>query len=156
MGSVRRERTAERSEAVVSVYISQAARPGRRLWSRLPRWLRYAVVALSVLAAAVMSVGVGFASAVALPADPVVAQASVLYYRDGRTVLARVGVNDRTDVPLAKVPVPVRRAVLAAEDRDFYGHVGISLRGVARAAVADLFGGDSQGASTITQPYVRN
>ncbi|MEV6488199.1 transglycosylase domain-containing protein [Actinoplanes sp. NPDC051633] len=90
-----------------------------------------------------------------LPDDPPGPQASVLYYRDGRTILARVGTTDHNDVPLSKVPVEVRRAVLAAEDRDFTGHGGVSIRGVLRAVVADLQGG-RQGASTITQQYARN
>src|SRR5262249_14186919 len=42
-----------------------------------------------------------------------------------------------------------------AEDREFYQHFGISLRGVLRAAWSDVSGGD-EGASTITQQYVRN
>jgi membrane peptidoglycan carboxypeptidase len=79
----------------------------------------------------------------------------VLYYRDGRTILARVGTTDHSDVPLSAVPVPVRRAVLAAEDRGFYDHWGISVRGVLRAVVADA-GGAREGGSTITQQYVRN
>ena len=88
----------------------------------------------------------------ALHAEP---QASVLYYRDGKTIMARVGTTDHSDVALSAVPEAVRRAVLAAEDRDFYDHGGVSLRGVARAIVADVRGG-GQGASTITQQYVRN
>ena len=104
-------------------------------------------------------VGAGAAEAyvdsVPLPGDPPDPQASVLYYRDGRTILARVGTADHSDVPLSAVPLPVRQAVFAAEDRDFYDHWGISTRGVLRAVVADV-GGDRQGASTITQQYVRN
>jgi membrane peptidoglycan carboxypeptidase len=96
-----------------------------------------------------------YVDSVPLPGDVPDPQASVLYYRDGRTILARVGTTDHTDVPLSSVPVAVRRAVLAAEDRDFYGHWGISVRGVMRAAVADA-GGARQGASTITQQYARN
>jgi membrane peptidoglycan carboxypeptidase len=111
---------------------------------------------VSVLGVVASGAVAAYAASVPLPADPTVAQASVLYYRDGRTVLARVGANNRTDVALSRVPPHVRRAVLAAEDRGFYDHLGISMRGIARAGVADLFGGDSQGASTITQQYVRN
>src|SRR5690242_1325944 len=126
---------------------------------RRPGYLRclegLAVVALVLAVVAIGTVG-AYAGSVKLPDDPVVAQASVLYYRDGRTVLARVGSNDRTDVPLRKVPLSVRRAVLAAEDRGFYQHSGISARGVARAAWADTVGGGSEGASTISQQYVRN
>ena len=96
-----------------------------------------------------------YVDSVPLPGDPPDPQASVLYYRDGHTILARVGTTDHSDVPLSAVPLPVRQAVLAAEDRDFYGHWGVSARGVLRAVVADA-GGARQGASTITQQYVRN
>ncbi|MFI1993957.1 transglycosylase domain-containing protein [Actinoplanes sp. NPDC020271] len=82
-------------------------------------------------------------------------QASVLYYRDGRTILARVGATDHNDVPLSAISPDLRQAVLLAEDRDFYDHAGVSVRGVARAMVADV-NGSHQGASTITQQYARN
>lgn len=113
--------------------------------------------AISGLAAVLILFGCAgaYASGVQLPDDPEAPQASVLYYRDGTTILARVGVTNRTDVPLGQIPDPVRRAVLAAEDRQFYEHFGLSVRGLARAGLADLFGG-RQGASTITQQYARN
>jgi len=112
-------------------------------------------VTLLYTGAALVFLARGYVESVSLPADPPAPQASVLYYRDGHTILARVGVADHSDVPLSAIPLPVRRAVLAAEDRDFYHHDGISARGVARAALADV-GGARQGASTITQQYVRN
>ena len=47
-------------------------------------------------------------------------------------------------------------AVIASEDRTFYDHNGISLRGMARAAWADLTSGEiRQGGSTITQQYIK-
>ncbi|MGI5152359.1 transglycosylase domain-containing protein [Plantactinospora sp. CA-294935] len=119
------------------------------------RWLRWGSVLLVLLLLG--SGGLGwYVRSIPLPDDPRPVQASILYYRDGRTILARVGVADRTDVPLAQVPTPVRRAVLAAEDRDFYQHSGVSARGVARAIWAGLTDGGTQGASTITQQYARN
>ena len=106
-----------------------------------------------------LATGVGAAEAyvesVPLPGVPPQPQASVLYFRDAHTILARVGVTDHSDVPLSSVPVGVRQAVLAAEDRDFYDHPGVSLRGVLRAAIADARGAH-EGASTITQQYARN
>jgi membrane peptidoglycan carboxypeptidase len=123
------------------------------------RWRRFAVRSLIIvllLAGAGIGTAAGYVASVPLPRDPAVPQASELYYRDGSTILGRVGVNDRTDVPLDRIPLPVRRAVLAAEDRDFYGHVGVSGRGVVRAVWSDLVSGETQGASTITQQYVRN
>jgi membrane peptidoglycan carboxypeptidase len=122
------------------------------------RWRRVtARMALLVLlwTAAGAGAAEAYVDAVPLPGDPSAPQASVLYYRDGTTILARVGVTDHSDVPLSTVPEAVRRAVMAAEDRDFDDHLGVSVRGVFRAAVARTEGG-SQGASTITQQYVRN
>ncbi len=50
----------------------------------------------------------------------------------------------------------VGEAVIAAEDRDFYKHNGVSMRGIIRAAWANLTGGSiQQGGSTITQQYVK-
>ena len=84
-------------------------------------------------------------------------QATTIYYSDGKTVLARIGDTNRTDVPLSQVPVSVQHAVLAAEDRNFYNEPGISPTGIIRALLVDLKGGDiSQGGSTITQQYVKN
>ncbi|MFI5933995.1 transglycosylase domain-containing protein [Actinoplanes sp. NPDC051494] len=122
----------------------------------LPRWLRRTVAVLAVLMTALVAVASGYVASVDLPPDPVPPQASVLYYRDGHTVLARIGLTDRTDVTLDRVPEPVRRAFLAAEDRDFYGHAGISVRGLARALWTNVVHDDGQGASTITQQYARN
>ena len=45
---------------------------------------------------------------------------------------------------------------MAAEDRDFYTNPGFSFTGFARAFKNNLFGGDPQGGSTITQQYVKN
>jgi len=124
----------------------------------VPRWRRI-LARIGVLTVFWLATGVGAAEAyvesVPVPSVQPQPQASVLYFRDGRTILARVGVTDHSDVPLSAVPVPVRNAVLAAEDRDFYQHSGVSIRGVLRAAVADL-GGDHEGASTVTQQYARN
>ncbi|NUP04245.1 MAG: penicillin-binding protein [Nonomuraea sp.] len=83
------------------------------------------------------------------------AQGSVIYYRDGKTVLARQGV-DRRNVELAKVPRHVRDAVIAAENRSFYNDAGVSLKGTARAVWSTITGQQLQGGSTITQQLVRN
>ncbi len=83
------------------------------------------------------------------------AQGSVIYYRDGKTVLARQGI-DRRKVELAKVPKHVRDAVIAAENRSFYEDAGVSLKGTGRAVWSTLTGQQLQGGSTITQQLVRN
>ncbi|MDH2428794.1 transglycosylase domain-containing protein [Sphaerisporangium sp. TRM90804] len=83
------------------------------------------------------------------------AQGSLVYYRDGKTVLAREGVN-RKNVPLKQVPQVVRDAVIAVENRTFYQDQGVSLQGTARAMWSTVTGSQLQGGSTITQQLVRN
>jgi membrane peptidoglycan carboxypeptidase len=83
------------------------------------------------------------------------AQKSVIYYRDGKTVLATQGVN-RTRVALDRVPLHVRNAVIAAENRTFYEDQGVSITGTLRAMWSTLSGRQLQGGSTITQQMVRN
>jgi membrane peptidoglycan carboxypeptidase len=79
----------------------------------------------------------------------------VIYYRDGKSVLANEGVN-RKNVPLSQVPTVVRNAVIAAENRTFYEDKGVSLSGTVRAMWSTLTGHQLQGGSTITQQMVRN
>ncbi len=63
----------------------------------------------------------------------------------------------RLNVSLARVPMHVRAAFVAVEDRRFYTHHGIDWHGVARATVSNLqAGGVRQGASTITMQLARN
>ncbi|PRX42094.1 1A family penicillin-binding protein [Planifilum fimeticola] len=63
----------------------------------------------------------------------------------------------RDPVQLRDVPRHLILATLAAEDRTFYDHFGLSLRGIARAALVNLREMRiAQGASTITQQLARN
>ena len=50
----------------------------------------------------------------------------------------------------------MRRAIVAVEDRRFWSDPGVDIRGIARAFVADITGGERQGASTISQQFVKN
>ncbi|BEL10818.1 hypothetical protein Q0Z83_090090 [Actinoplanes sichuanensis] len=131
----------------------------RQVWQRvkaLPRWLRRTLAAILAVQTVLVLAATGYVLSVDLPPDAVPPQASVLYYRDGRTVLARIGLTDRTDVTLDRVPLGVRQAFLAAEDRGFYDHYGVSVRGLARALWSNVVDDSGEGASTITQQYVRN
>src|SRR3954471_1660947 len=113
---------------------------------------------LAAFAFAVVLAGIAYAAtAIPNPNNFATAQATTIYYKDGKTVMARFGNTSRIDVPLSQVPMPVRQAVLAAEDRNFYSEPGISPTGIMRAVWVDLRGGDiKQGGSTITQQYVKN
>ena len=63
-----------------------------------------------------------------------------------------------SNIPMRKQDIPrvLRNAVLASEDRRFYTHQGVDIKGLARAIRRDLKSGEAeQGASTITQQLVK-
>jgi membrane peptidoglycan carboxypeptidase len=82
-------------------------------------------------------------------------QISRIYASDNKTQIAVMYDEFRSDVPLTQISVNMQNAIVAAEDRDFYHHSGIDLKGTVRAFVNDESGGDRQGASTLTMQYVR-
>ncbi|MFZ2312502.1 MAG: penicillin-binding protein 1B [Methylobacter sp.] len=65
--------------------------------------------------------------------------------------------EDRILIKHEEAPDALIKGLLASEDRDFYQHFGVSLRGIARAMWANVqAGGIVQGGSTITQQLVKN
>src|ERR1700759_3287871 len=78
-----------------------------------------------------------------------------IYASDGKTEIAEMYEEFRSDVPLAQISVNMQNAIVAAEDRDFYKHNGVDLKGTVRAFLNDSRGGDRQGASTLTMQYIR-
>nr|WP_239029352.1 transglycosylase domain-containing protein [Pseudonocardia acidicola] len=89
------------------------------------------------------------------PDDAYNNQVAIVSYSDGSQLTRLVPEQgNRIKVPLETVPVPVRHAVLSAEDRSFYSNPGFDLTGILRAALSQLRGGVG-GGSTITQQYVK-
>ncbi len=114
------------------------------------------VCALGFLGACTL-VGVAYAMT-PVPETPnqgVEDQASIFYFRDGKTEIGRIGVK-RQIVELKQVPAPVQDAVLAAENRSFRTDPGFSPTGIARAVWNNVRGGATQGGSTITQQLAKN
>ncbi|MBW8756681.1 MAG: PBP1A family penicillin-binding protein [Burkholderiales bacterium] len=70
--------------------------------------------------------------------------------------LAQFGPERRRFLPVGEFPDVLKNALIATEDADFRNHSGISLKGIARAAVSNLLHHHRQGASTITQQVARN
>jgi membrane peptidoglycan carboxypeptidase len=83
-------------------------------------------------------------------------QSTIIQYSNGREI-GRVGAQNREILPLAKIPLNLRNAVLAAEDRKFYSNKAFSVTGIGRALINNLKSGslNGEGGSTITQQYAK-
>ncbi|MFH1132606.1 MAG: transglycosylase domain-containing protein, partial [Pseudomonadota bacterium] len=78
-----------------------------------------------------------------------------IYDRNG-IVIGEISAERRTVVPFARIPEILVKAVVAAEDADFYTHRGLDYMGMLRAFFANLRAGRFvQGGSTITQQVVK-
>ncbi len=97
-------------------------------------------------------------STVPLPDDIQIQGTTVVLDANGEELGTLATEESRRNVTVDGLPDHVSQAVLAAEDRRFYEHNGVSVRGVARALVSNVRSGDltGQGGSTITQQYVKN
>ena len=71
-------------------------------------------------------------------------------------VIAHFYDKQRIVVPSANIADVMKKAIIAIEDKRFYEHNGVDATGIARALVTNLGDSGRQGASTITQQYVRN
>ncbi len=89
------------------------------------------------------------------PQEKAIAQGPTFYYSDGKTQIAKTGIN-RDAVDLDRVPESTRNAVIAAENDSFYDDPGVSVEGTTRAFWSTVTGKQLQGGSTITQQMVRN
>ena len=119
-----------------------------------------------VLAAGFAMPAVGAASAVThagaqffdeLPTDFNIlepSEVSVIQAADG-TEIAQFYAENRIVVSLDQISVNIQNAIIAVEDQRFYRHKGVDPLGMVRALLSNASGG-SQGASTLTQQYVRN
>lgn len=128
--------------------------PGRRRPRRVLRTLLGLLLLGTLLVAGALVAG--YLLVEIPPANAsAVAQSNVYLYRDG-SPLARDGEVNRENVPLDRVPLTVRQAVLAAEDRDFHTSRAVDPKAMLRAAWNTVTGKGRQSGSTITQQYVKN
>jgi penicillin-binding protein 1A len=116
---------------------------------RQKRWWAARIVAgvLAVLMA--MVAWLAITAPLSKSLEPIAAPQVTLLASDG-TPIARSGANVADPVEVAKLPPHVVQAFLAIEDRTFYSHVGVSAKGIARAALTGRGGG-----STITQQLAK-
>jgi membrane peptidoglycan carboxypeptidase len=125
------------------------------------------VIKTKLTRAAIFIAGFGFVAGTTLFAlawftvdipDPnayVNSQATVIQYSNGQEI-GRIGAQNRQILPLAKIPLRLRYAVMAAEDRNFYSNRAFSVSGLAHAVLSNVLTlGQGRGGSTITQQYAK-
>lgn len=131
-----------------------------KLRSRTQRWIfRYGwvlpVMAL-VVGGAILALTYAFAS-IPLPKDIKLSSSAEVFDRNGVRIGTYSNEIHRFLIDTSTLPRYVGQAVVSSEDKDFYEHGGISLKGIVRAAWANLTGGQiQQGGSTIAQQYIKN
>ncbi len=140
---------------------SKKARQNKRVGVRLFRALLLCILVIGI--AAVIGVGV-FAKKI-IDNAPEVTPADVrpqgfttfVYADDGTTEIERfvASGSNRVYKTIDQIPVHLQNAFVAVEDRRFYEHNGIDLKGIASAAVSTL-SGNTRGASTLTQQLIKN
>jgi membrane peptidoglycan carboxypeptidase len=93
----------------------------------------------------------GFANLPSILQEPKAPQITNLYASDGKTLITSLYDENRRNVPINQIAPVMLTAVVDSEDKRFYEHNGVDIKGVVRALVHDQNkGADQQGASTIT------
>ncbi len=132
-------------------------KPRSRFQRWLLRWGWIFPVGAILLGGAILAATYMFAT-IPLPRDiNFLSSSAEVFDRNGNPIGTFSNEVRRFLIDTSELPEYVGQAVVASEDRDFYKHNGVSMRGIARAGWANLTGGQiSQGGSTITQQYIKN
>lgn len=85
-----------------------------------------------------------------------VSQSTQIFDRNGELLFTIYGNKNQTFIPISEVPLKVQEATIAIEDKDFYKHGAIDIRGIVRSTISIVFYKRVQGGSTLTQQLVKN
>lgn len=128
-------------------------RRGRRFLRRHVKGIAFLIIAPPL---AVVVALLWYARGIPLPPDSLSTQTTFVYTATGDEMASFRSDTDRTNADLADIPIVMRNAVLASEDKSFYSHNGVDPTGIMRAVYRDLRNeGVQQGGSTLTQQYVK-
>ncbi|MGH2785177.1 MAG: transglycosylase domain-containing protein [Actinomycetota bacterium] len=128
----------------------------RRWHQRLKRYVIVGLPGAFLFSMLLLTVAYAFID-IPKPTDISIARSTIVQDRNGKLIARLHGEADRVDIPFEQMPQHLRQAVVAAEDRTFYTHGGVSIPSIVRAAFANVTGlGVRQGGSTITQQFVKN
>src|SRR5205814_3442294 len=135
-------------------HAKKPGKPGKRGFFRRFWWL-FIVVPLTLILA-FMGVLIYAYEHIQIPNAPPPAQTTYVYDRHGHLITTLHAQVNRTNIRLSQMPMDLRHAVIATEDKGFYHHGAINFFSIVRAAWADLTHKSVvQGGSTITQQYVK-
>lgn len=118
------------------------------------------MLAIFGLVGALIAVGLFFvlykAIEIPQPNEAFKAQTTFVYYSGGKDELGTYyDDQNRQSIPLSEMPETMQDAVVAAENQTFWTDKGLDPKGILRAAFSNAQGNAQQGASTITQQYVK-
>lgn len=82
-------------------------------------------------------------------------QSTKIYDRNNILLYTIYADKNQTFIPLSSIPKSVQYATIAIEDKDFYKHGAIDVRGIIRAFYSTVFKKQIQGGSTLTQQLVK-
>jgi membrane peptidoglycan carboxypeptidase len=121
---------------VLKIDLSEAYANVRRRAATLRRRRIISGVLVGILLAGLAVVATTYyANAIPLPGELTLPATTTVYYSDGTTVMARLGTQRRTIVPVDRLPPYVGQAVIAAEDPQYYSTSGALIsRQYARAS----------------------
>ena len=128
--------------------------PAKRRLLKVGKWLLILALAGTVLMVAAF-VYLYQTTTIPDPNKDFQTQTSYVYYTNGKVQIGHYATQNRVIIPYGQMNANLRNAVIAAEDRTFWTNNGIDPKGILRAAFNDASGGATQGASTITQQYVK-
>ncbi|MFD0558148.1 membrane peptidoglycan carboxypeptidase [Stackebrandtia endophytica] len=120
------------------------------------RRLIAAACVMTVMLGMIVVAGSWYFQTVPLPIEDInraLAQNSTITYADGSS-MAKIGEANRVEVKYDDIPEEVVYSLVAGEDAKFFEHGGVDFWGVMRALWNNVTGGETQGASTLTQQYI--
>lgn len=83
-------------------------------------------------------------------------QSTLIYDKNGKLLYNIYGTKNQIFIPLSSIPKYMQQATISIEDRNFYQHGAVDIKGIARAMVSIALKQQVQGGSTLTQQLVKN
>ena len=128
----------------------------------LNKWWHYLVMTVVVGSLSVLAL-IGVAAALIYPTLPSLEALTdyqpklpLRVYSEDGFLIDEFGEERRAYIKIEQVPQDMKDAVLAIEDRRFYQHSGVDLKGILRAIKNNITGRSHEGASTITMQVAKN